>query len=337
MDINKRVYCSNCDNNVNYSIRKGVIENYKGYKVDVEEKIAVCNVCNNDIYVSEIESENFKRLYSKYKELADIISGEEIISFRNDYNISQRELTSILNWGKMTINRYERGAVPSQSYNDLLKLIISNQDIFKEKVEDAFQCERITQKTYDKVQDKLKKSSKDYFKEVITDSLTHIEDEYNGYRKFDIERLMNLLSYIADNVDLYKTSMNKYLWFIDFENFKENVRSITGLRYMRFTYGPIIEDFKYEEILNFFDDKIVKEEFEEDCKITTKIKSKKNYDLSIFKKEELEVINNVINKLKEKSCTEISNLSHEEEGWIQNDNRDLISYDFADKSKLTFK
>ncbi|MGO1818911.1 MAG: type II TA system antitoxin MqsA family protein [Senegalia sp. (in: firmicutes)] len=337
MDINKRVYCSNCDNNVNYSIRKGVIENYKGYKVDVEEKIAVCNVCNNDIYVSEIESENFKRLYSKYKELADIISGEEIISFRNDYNISQRELTSILNWGKMTINRYERGAVPSQSYNDLLKLIISNQDIFKEKVEDAFQCERITQKTYDKVQDKLKKSSKDYFKEVITDSLTHIEDEYNGYRKFDIERLMNLLSYIADNVDLYKTSMNKYLWFIDFENFKENVRSITGLRYMRFTYGPIIEDFKYEEILNFFDDKIVKEEFEEDCKITTKIKSKKNYDLSIFKKEELEVINNVINKLKEKSCTEISNLSHEEEGWIQNDNRDLISYDFADKLKLTFK
>lgn len=337
MDINKRVYCSNCDNNVNYSIRKGVIENYKGYKVDVEEKIAVCNVCNNDIYVSEIESENFKRLYSKYKELADIISGEEIISFRNDYNISQRELTSILNWGKMTINRYERGAVPSQSYNDLLKLIISNQDIFKEKVEDAFQCERITQKTYDKVQDKLKKSSKDYFKEVITDSLTHIEDEYNGYRKFDIERLMNLLSYIADNVDLYKTSMNKYLWFIDFENFKENVRSITGLRYMRFTYGPIIEDFKYEEILNFFDDKIVKEEFEEDCKITTKIKSKKNYDLSIFKEEELEVINNVINKLKEKSCTEISNLSHEEEGWIQNDNRDLISYDFADKLKLTFK
>lgn len=337
MDINKRVYCSNCDNNVNYSIRKGVIENYKGYKVDVEEKIAVCNVCNNDIYVSEIESENFKRLYSKYKELADIISGEEIISFRNDYNISQRELTSILNWGKMTINRYERGAVPSQSYNDLLKLIISNQDIFKEKVEDAFQCERITQKTYDKVQDKLKKSSKDYFKEVVTDSLTHIEDEYNGYRKFDIERLMNLLSYIADNVDLYKTSMNKYLWFIDFENFKENVRSITGLRYMRFTYGPIIEDFKYEEILNFFDDKIVKEEFEEDCKITTKIKSKKNYDLSIFKEEELEVINNVINKLKEKSCTEISNLSHEEEGWIQNDNRDLISYDFADKLKLTFK
>ena len=49
------------------------------------------------------------------------------------------------------------------------------------------------------------------------------------------------------------------------------------------------------------------------------------------------MINNVINKLKEKSCTEISNLSHEEEGWIQNDNRDLISYDFADKLKLTFK
>ncbi|OLS02470.1 type II TA system antitoxin MqsA family protein [Tissierella creatinophila] len=336
MDITKGVYCSNCNKNVNYNTRGEIIESYKGYEVNVEEIIAVCNICDNDIYVSEIESENFERLYNKYKELADIITSQEIIDFRDRYNISQRELTSILNWGKMTINRYERGAVPSQSYNDLLKLIISNQNIFKEKVDDAFQNERITTRTYEKIQNKLKKSNKVFFQEMVISSLTHVEDEYNGYRKFDIERLINLVSYIADNVDLYKTSLNKYLWFIDFESFKVNIRSITGLRYMRYTYGPVIEDFKYEEILNHFDDKIFKEEYEYDCNIRTQIKSKGEYDLSIFKEEEIEVINNVINTLKEKDCNEISRLSHEEEGWINNKDRDLISYNYADKLNLNF-
>ncbi len=60
--------------------------------------------------------------------------------------MSQRGLASILNLEKMTINRYKRGDIPVQSHNDFLKLMISNENIFKENVEGAFQCERITDK-----------------------------------------------------------------------------------------------------------------------------------------------------------------------------------------------
>lgn len=332
----KRVYCANCKEKVNYSIRREIIKEYKGYEVNVIEKVGVCDICQNDLYIPELESENFKDLYEKYRELANIISSEEIVEFRDKYNISQRELTSILNWGKMTINRYERGAIPGQSHNDLLKLMISNESIFKEKVEEAFHYERITEKTYEKIQNGFEDSFKDVFKNFTIDSLTHKEDEYNGYRRFDVERLINLISYLADNVELYKTSLNKYLWFIDFQSFKENIRSITGLRYMKYTYGPIIEDFKYEEILNYFDDKFYKEEYEDGRNTITKIKSKRNYDLSIFKEEEIDVINSVINALKEKNAAEISNLSHEEEGWIKNKDRNLISYDYAESLNMEF-
>lgn len=336
MNNMREVYCDNCKKKVNYTIRREIIKEYKGYEVNVEEKIGVCNICKEDIYISELESENFNDLYKKYRELANIINPEEIIEFRNEYNISQRELTSILNWGKMTINRYERGSIPSPSHNDLLKLIINNKTVFKEKIEEAFHNNRITDRTYKKVQSKLKSSMDDIFKNLIVSSLTHKEDIYNGYRSFDIERLNNLISYIADKVDLYKTSLNKYLWYIDFENFKQNIRSITGLRYMRYTHGPIIEDFKYEEIMNFFDDKFYKEEYEEDSKTITRLISKKNYDLSMFKEEEIEIINNVITTFKGRTCTEISNLSHKEEAWIKNKNRDLISYDYAEKINLRF-
>jgi len=147
----------------------------------------------------------------------------------------------------------------------------------------------------------------------------------------------NSHSYVADKVDLYKTSLNKYLWYIDLENFKRNVRSITGLRYMRYTYGPVIEEFKYEDILNLKNHLFYKEEIEEDCNTTMRIKSQGNYDLSLFKEEELQVINDVIDELRNKTCYEISNLSHKEDGWLQNKDRDLISYDYADNLKIEFE
>lgn len=114
--------------------------------MDMYKKVN-CSNCDNDLKNS-IE-----------KEKTDIVTAEDIISFRKYYNISQRELTSILDLGKMTINRYEKGTVPSKSYSNLLKLFIYNKDIFKEKIEDAFQCKRITQKTYDKIQNELKKTT----------------------------------------------------------------------------------------------------------------------------------------------------------------------------------
>ena len=38
----------------------------------------------------------------------------------------------------MTINRYERGALPNKSHSDLIKLLSENEEIFKEKVEFVF-------------------------------------------------------------------------------------------------------------------------------------------------------------------------------------------------------
>jgi hypothetical protein len=82
-----------------------------------------------------------------------------------------------------------------------------------------------------------------------------------------------LISYIADKVDnLYKTSLNKYLWYIDFENFRENVRSVTGLRYVKQQYGPVIENKGYEEIINLLEDKFYKEETEDIYNNSTKVK-----------------------------------------------------------------
>ncbi|MBW9154324.1 type II TA system antitoxin MqsA family protein [Clostridium estertheticum] len=335
----KNIFCTNCNEKVNYSIRKNIIQEYKGQTVNVEENIATCDVCGKDIFVIEIENDNLKRLYAKYGELTGTITSEEVIKFREKYNLSQRDLVSLLGWGKMTINRYERGALPSKSHSDILKDIITSEEKFKQKVTEAYAAARINEKNYNKITSYFQSSKRNMVKLLLESELKHDEDILNGFRKFEIERVENLISYIADKVDnLYKTSLNKYLWFIDFENFKENVRSITGLRYVKQQYGPVIEKKGYEEIINLLDDKFYKEETEDNYNnsTTTKLKSKKNYDMSIYDQEEMDVIDAVIKRFKDISCSKISDESHKESGWIKNDTDNIISYDYAEELKMEF-
>ncbi|MCB2313249.1 DUF4065 domain-containing protein [Clostridium tagluense] len=335
----KNIFCTNCNQKVNYSIRKNIIKEYKGQMVNIEENIATCDVCGKDIFVTDIENDNLKRLYAKYGELTGTITSAAVIKFREKYDLSQRDLVSLLGWGKMTINRYERGALPSKSHSDILKDIISSEEIFKQKVKQAYEAERISEKNYNKLTNYFQSSKKNIIKSLLEIELNHEEDILNGFRKFEIERVENLISYIADKVDnLYKTSLNKYLWFIDFENFKENVRSITGLRYVKQQYGPVIENKGYESIINLLDDKFYKEETEDNYNnsTTTKLISKKNYDMSIYAQEEMDVIDAVIKRFKDISCSKISDESHKESGWIKNDTDNIISYDYAEELKMEF-
>ena len=329
----RKVYCEKCNEKVEYLIINEVKEEYKNVKVNVEQNIGICSQCKERLYVTELEEANLDRLYTKYRELTGIVSPKDIIEFREKYNISQRELVAILDWGKMTINRYERGSLPNQSHSEILKLIINNESYFREKVEDAYKAGRITEKTYTEIftcVDVYKDTKDDLqLSTFIQAKLSHNPSIYNGFREFDLDRLENLIGYIASRVnDLYKTSLNKYLWYMDFLNYKNTLKSITGLRYIRYTYGPIIEGKNYELILNL-DSKFEKEDREINYNITTKIHSKNNYDLSLFSKDEIQVIDRVIELLKDKNATNISDLSHEERAWIETKDNELISYEYA--------
>ena len=145
-----------------------------------------------------------------------------------------------------------------------------------------------------------------------------------------------MIGYLSDQVKLFKTGLNKYLWYIDFQNFKESTRSITGLRYMKDKFGPVIEDSRYNDILNHFNDKFIKDEYEDGDSIKTSIISKKNYDLSIFKETELKVINSVIKTFKSMNSKELSVLSHQEDAWVFSDDKQLISYEYAQSIKVDF-
>ena len=336
-----RVYCPYCKKEVEYKIEKRELKEFRGIEVNTFENVAICNECNQDLYVNEFENENNERIYQIYREKADIIKAEDIIKLREKYDISQRELTSILGFGKMTINRYERGGLPTKSQSDYIKLLIENADKFIEKVKEAFEKNNINEKTYNKIISKevekgiSKKEVQDNIRRYLKEVLNRKPDIYNGYKSLDLEKVENIISYIASKVkNLTITSLNKYLWYIDMLSFNERTVAITGLTYQNQRFGPTIVYKKYDE-LSLLDDKYTREDIETENGNTTKIVSNNNFNLDKISTSEKQIIDTIIKLLKNKNVTDISEMSHREDGWKKTKRLEQISFEYAMNLKIT--
>ncbi len=328
-------YCPYCKKEVDYKIEKRNINEFRGIEINTYENVAVCEECHRDLYVNEIEEKNNERIYELYREKVNIIKPQDIVNLREKHDISQRELTAILEFGKMTINRYERGGLPTKSQSDYIKLLIDDDNKFIEKVKEAYKNGRINDKTYGKiVSEELnvnisKKQIQDNIRAYLKFVLNRKPDIYNGYKTLDIEKIENIISYIASKVkNLTITSLNKYLWYIDMLSFNQRCVAITGLTYQNQKFGPTIMDKKYDEI-SLLDDKYVREDIETENGNTTKIISNGNYNLEKIGYAEKEMIDTIIKILKNKTVTDISELSHKEEGWKKTKRFERISFDYA--------
>lgn len=330
-----KVYCPYCKKEVEYKIEKRELKEFRGIEVNTFENVAICNECNQDLYVNKIEDENNERIYKIYREKANIIKAEDIVKLREKYDISQRELTAILGFGKMTINRYERGGLPTKSQSDYIKLLIENEDEFIEKVKEAYENNNITEKTYKKIvaegqeENISKKRVQENIRRYLKEVLNRKPDIYNGYKTLDLEKVENIISYIASKVkNLTITSLNKYLWYIDMLSFNKRAVAITGLTYQNQKFGPTIVYKKYDE-LSLLDDKYQREDIETENGNTTKIISNENFNLDKINDSEKEIIDTIIKLLKNKKVTDISEMSHREDGWKKTKRLEKISFEYA--------
>ena len=133
-----------------------------------------------------------------------------------------------------------------------LKLISNDEKEFFNKVKEALIAHRNNQKTFSKIENIINEQY-DYdnnyeLKLYIENELKISPNIFNGFKVLDLEKLQNLISYIASKTKLYLTSLNKYLWFIDIISYNERAVAITGLTYIHEQYGPVILNSKYEEI-----------------------------------------------------------------------------------------
>lgn len=119
-----KTFCEKCRNDVTYSIETELMEeNLKGEVYGYTGKKALCDKCESEVYVAEIEDFNLKALYDSYRQKNGIISLEKILEIPQKYQIGKRPLSLLLGWGEMTFSRYCDGDMPTKQYSDILQKI----------------------------------------------------------------------------------------------------------------------------------------------------------------------------------------------------------------------
>jgi uncharacterized phage-associated protein len=151
--------------------------------------------------------------------------------------------------------------------------------------------------------------------------------ENNGYKTPDLNKVSQVIAYFNPKTDLFKTKLNKLLFYADFLMYKKTACSMTGTTYKAIPFGPVPAEYDKMYIKLCDDNKININTIPfNDGNYGEQIKSTDKVKLS-FSEVELEVLSIVDKYLCSKNTKEIVDISHSEPAWIENiQDKGVISY-----------
>ena len=132
------------------------------------------------------------------------------------------------------------------------------------------------------------------------------------------------------NGTLGKLKMMKLLYFLDFDFFEKFGRPITGDEYLRFENGPVPRmGEKILKEMNGKEIKITKRKVAEGYNDQMHIEALEEFDVNVFEKEELLMLEEIASKWEKFTGAEKKNASHGEAPWIATKPDDVIDYNLA--------
>jgi len=218
----------------------------KGKPVEVQTSVAVCAECGEDLFVADLEEHNLKRAFDAYRRQHDLLTAREIRELRESYGLSQKALAQLLGWGEVTVSRYENGAIQTRGHDHFLRLLRNPENI--RRLLDEGQSELPTQ-VADQLADRIVALLDAEQPSSLAVCLQRMlgasaPGPFNGYRRFDLERLHQATTFLASHVQhFFKTKATKLLWYADFLAFRSQACSITGCEYIAATFGPVPREF----------------------------------------------------------------------------------------------
>lgn len=104
----------------------------RGKEITTQIEALKCDRCGEEFSTLPIEEKNLRAFREQYRQSESYIHPDDIVQIRSKYGTSQKTLARILEFGELTINRYEQGALPSPIHNKILTMIKKNAFVFEE-------------------------------------------------------------------------------------------------------------------------------------------------------------------------------------------------------------
>jgi len=306
----------------------------KGELIEVVSDVLTCSVCHEELFDEELDGKNLVRAYTEYRNKHKLLSPAQIKEIRSRFG-SGRTVATLLGWSQASLVRYEGGAIPDVAHYDQLLRLRNDPEYIKtilkqrghklkdrerRKVEAAFDPTSLSE-TPDPVE-----YLDTVFQPIYLNGITNVE--------FDFEKLTALVQLFALlNQSLFKTKLQKLLFYADFLCYKRYEYQITGLAYIHHHYGPVPANHDLIQWALFTTGAIDVKPFDGPFGGEIII-ALQEPDKSLFNEEEFEVINTVAGYFKDFTATNISDFSHGEQGYNKTGFKEIISYSYASDLKL---
>ena len=324
-----QTYCPECDADVCATLegrRESLV--IRGELTEYDADVAICPKCGCEIGDSRIESINLERAYSAYRAAHGIMGPEEIHQLRTEYGLSLREFSKYLGFGEQTVARYEAGGMPDKTHNATLNLA---------KTPDG--ARMLLSATKNNLSEKTVKAVERFIMGAETREQTRgfwetirwpqesalAPNANNGFRGTDPVRVEALVQHLARSCrNLFKTKLQKAMFFCDRMAFELNTRSLTGLQYAHAPYGPVMNE--KDTILLLLQQK-GSIELVQDENDWGEIVQTRDAVSNVFNDDELRIIDTVAKFVNTfETAKSLSDFSHSLSAWSETSDGELIPY-----------
>lgn len=236
--------------------------------------------------------------------------GRRIKELREKAGMSQDSLAKNMKIPRPAISQMERGARKIAT-DELLKL----SQIFHLSVDDLLNPSKEPEVRLQPLKE-----------EKATKPRMRISVPQKNLRKFK-EVLLYILNKAGAKENIGETVIYKLLYFIDFDFYEKYEEQLVGATYIKNKYGPTPIEFAKIVDKMIKDGEIEKVKSEYFKLQQTKYLPRRKPDLTKLKANEIEVIDDVLNRLSEMNASQISAYSHNDVPWMTTGDGEAIEYE----------
>lgn len=306
---------------------------FKNVYVDFDATYFYCDRAE-ELYADEAQMrENDIAMKDAYRKSNKLLTSQEIVGIREKYSISQMDFCILLGWGGKTITRYETHQVQDKAHDTILKKMDKDPEWFLELLE----CSRENlaeeaYKRYYNIATKIYELNQDaYLRRAIEAQYARVQSDrqYNGNTELALDKVVDVIRYLAASKEvsnLYKVKLMKMLWFADTLSYKRRGSAITGLVYQALPMGAV--PIAHASIINLRG--VPCEEVDMGETIAYHFKLEEISECPFLSKDEMEILDIVIDKFGKMQKREIVEFMHKEEAYKSTLPRELISFKYAE-------
>ncbi len=297
----------------------------RGADVTVLARVAVCPACGEDIGTDTLDDATLIAAYDVYRSRHGLLQPEHIRAIRSKYGLGQKAFARLLGWGDVTLARYETGSLQSKSHDTALRL-----------AEDPEHVRELLRLHGDRLSDEQRRTLEARLGELSSahEGLLVREEASTYSADAGPRKLAEMAVLFAELPAMWRTKLNKMLFYADFLHAKRHGRSISGARYVHMQYGPVPADF-YALQARLVDGGDIDEvpAQEGDCSGTVFVASRPA-DREAFSAEELQTLKDVAAHFEGWTASRLVEFSHREPAWAETHDRETIPLAYAERLQI---